>query len=176
MEIWKLLFAMLVTLALFIGLPIIFGTYGLMPPLNPKAIYILLVTAGGLVLKILFGDMISGEFEYQRHGYDLCIVTLGASLSSLSLQIMTDQDLFPGLQNARVFAGLASVVSSPISQRIVLLFGVFLLSCIMSLVTARVGMAIKKDSTKAKNSLRLLNFLIGSGVFGAYILMLITKG
>jgi hypothetical protein len=176
MGIWKLLLAILVTLALFIGLPIIFGTYGLMPPLNPKAKYILAITAGGLVFKILFGDLISGKFEYQRHGYDLCIVTLGASLSSLSLQIMSDHDLFPDLQQARVFAGLASISPNPVSQRIVLLLGVFLLSCIMSLVTARVGMAIREETTKGKNYLSLFNFLMGAGVFGAYILMLITKG
>jgi len=176
MQIWKLLSAILVTLALFVGLPIILGTYGLMPPLNPKAVYILAITAGGLVFKILFGDMISGRFDYQRHGYDLCIVTLGASLSGLSLQIMADHDLFPDFPKTGVFAGLASLSPNPVSQRIVLLLGVFLLSCIMSLVTARVAMAIRDDSTKGKNYLSLLNFLFGAGVFGAYILMLITKG
>ena len=175
MQIWKLLSAMLVTLSLFIGLPIILGTWGLMPPLNPKAIYILAISAVGLLFKIVFGDMITGKFDYQRHGYDLCIVTLGASLSSLSLQIMTDHDLFPDLAKAKILAPLLSFAPNPVAQRVSLLMGVFLLSCIMSLLTARIGMAIREESTKGKNYLSLLNFVIGVGVFGTYILMLITK-
>jgi hypothetical protein len=172
MQIWKLLIALLVTGALFVLLPLILGTYGLMPPLNPKAKYILGITAGGLVLKIIFGDMVSGKFEYQKHGYDLCIITLGAALSSLSLQMVTQDDLFPGLQD---FFGLGTITANVQSQRTILLSIVFLVSCIMSLITARIGMAIREDTTKGKNYLSLINFALGAGVFGAYILMLVTK-
>jgi hypothetical protein len=174
--IWKLLLAIVVILALFVSLPYILGTFGLMPPLSSKAIYILIITAGGLVFKILFGDMISGKFEYQRQGYDLCIITLGASLSLLSLQITSDHDLFPDLPKARLLTVIASLTPNAISQRILLLLGIFLLSCILSLVTARIGMAIRQEKTKGKSYLSLLNFVLGSGVFGTYILLLITKG
>ena len=88
MKIWKLLSAIVVTVALLIALPYGLEKLNLVAPLTPNAWIVLFVTGIGLALKTVFGDLISGEFEYHKHGYDFCIVTLGATISSLSLQLL----------------------------------------------------------------------------------------
>jgi hypothetical protein len=176
MKIWKLLSAIVVTVALLVAIPYGLETLGLVSPLTPNAWVVLLVTGLGLVLKTVFGDLISGEFEYHKHGYDFCVVTLGATISSLSLQLTTDKDLFPGLPSTGPLSFLAGVSGDVLVQRRMLLFLFLLLSCVVALLTAYISKAIKDPNTRFKNALSLINFSFGSALLGAYVLMLITKG
>lgn len=177
MKIWKLLSALILTVVLIVTFPLILQRLGLIAALNSKAKFILGATAIGLVFKLILGDLGSGKFDYHKHGYDLCIMTLAASLSGLSLQLTAERDLYSGIPaTGWLRSGLESLTTDPKSQSTILLFGVFLLACILSLITARILMSIREDGVKGKNYLSLLNFLLGAGVFGIYIWMLITKG
>jgi hypothetical protein len=69
----------------------------LIPQLNDHAWQVLAVAAISLVLKVLVGDVASGEFLWYKFGYDNCILTFGAVLTALALQLATTKDLFPGL-------------------------------------------------------------------------------
>lgn len=176
MKIWKLILAVAVNCALFITTPFLLEWLGLVAPLTPKAGWILGITVVGLVLKILFGDLASGGFEYHRHGYDFCIVTLGAALSSISVQLTTDRDLFPGLSGLSALLRINLVTKEVITQRIFLLVAILLASCILALLTARISSAIREGNAQFPNLLSLLNFVLGVGLFGVYVLILITKG
>jgi hypothetical protein len=119
--------------------PFVLAWLGLIAALHPHAWLILTVTALGLVLKTIFGDLVAGEFHYYKHGYDFCVITLGASLSSFSLQLVSDKDLFPGLPSTGPLAIVAIIATNVIDQRKILLLLVFLISCVLALLTAYIG-------------------------------------
>lgn len=127
-------------------------------------------------MKTIFGDIISGEFKYHRHGYDFCVITLGASISAISLQLLSTIDLFPGITPSGWLGKiLVSLTNDPATQRLILLFVILLWSCFGALLTAYICKAIRNKKTKYKDLLSCINFSVGTGLFGIYIFMLITK-
>ena len=99
MNIYKLLGGVLLTALLFIPAPFFAAQYGLLSPLADKAVLILLVTTVGLVVKSIVGDVVAGEFLYYKFGYDNCVMTFGALLTALALQILSKTDIFPGMSS-----------------------------------------------------------------------------
>jgi hypothetical protein len=171
-KIWKLLLAILITVGLLLVVPYGFAQIALIHPLNAHAWLILSVTIVGLIAKMLFGDIASGEFSWHKHGYDFCIMTLGAVLSGLSLQLISDTDLFPGLSSIGLFSTFSQDV---LGQRRIALF-IFLISSFASaLLTARISRAIGDPNTHLKAALSLLNFSIGTVFLAFYVLVLVTK-
>lgn len=174
--IWKLLGAVLVTAALAIGAAYALEALHWIGPLQPKAWWMLLVVTLGLLFKLLFGDLATGEFKYYKHGYDLCVLTMGSAMASLCLQLQSELNLFPGL-SAVVPENLALALSDePVSQVRFLLFLVFLASCFCALLTAKVARAIKDGNSRGNGGLAVVNFCLGSAMLGGYVLILITKG
>ncbi|WP_122580700.1 hypothetical protein [Pseudomonas viridiflava] len=174
--IWKLLGAVLVTAGLAIGSAYVLEALDWIGPLQPKAWWMLSVVTLGLLFKLLFGDLATGEFKYYKHGYDLCVLTMGSAMASLCLQLQSELNLFPGL-SARVSEDLALTISDgPISQVRVLLFLVFLASSFFALLTAKIARAIKDGNSRGNGALALINFCFGSAMLGGYVLILITKG
>ena len=174
--IWKLLSALIGTVVLFVVMPNALQSYALMPDLNAKANWILLMTAIGMLLKILLGDLASGEFQYHKHGYDFCVVTLGASLSGASLQLVAGNDLYPGLSRMTSWLGLDKLTHDTVSQRLSFLILTLLVSCLLAFVTARISRAIKDKNASYPGLLSLLNYVLGVTLFGGYVLVLIAKG
>ena len=176
MNIWKLIGALALTSALFIGGAYGFAELGWIAQLQAKAWLVLLVTTIGILFKLLFGDLATGEFHYYKHGYDLCVLTMGATLSALSLQLLSEVSLFPGLQTAGPVALIQYLTSDPVQQCRLLLFAVFLVSSFTALLTARISKAIKIEAARGKNLLALINFSLGAAMLGWYVLILVTKG
>jgi putative effector of murein hydrolase LrgA (UPF0299 family) len=175
MKIWKLLSAVLLNGILFFVIPEALAYFKLIKGLTDEARLILLVTWVGLCLKLLFGDVVSDKFEYHKHGYDFCVVTMGTALSLFSLQLIAlkdNRDILPG---APTFSFLSAIAPAPINQRLVFLACLFFLSCFFSLLTARISRAVSEVNTQGKDLLSLLNFFFGSGLFGAYLFLLIAK-
>jgi hypothetical protein len=148
---------------------------GWISPLQPKAWLVLSVVTLGLLFKLLFGDLASGEFHYNKHGYDLCVLTMGALLSGLSLQLLRQDNLFPGLLAASPQVMATMFTSDPIGQIRLLLFLSFLVSCFSALLTATISRAIKNGGSKGNGALALINFCVGASMLGWYVLILITK-
>ncbi len=153
-----------------------FAKLGWIASLQPKAWLILLITTLGILFKLLFGDLATGEFRYHKHGYDLCVLTMGATMSGLSLQLLSDDNLFPGLQAAGPLTLAEFVSSDPVQQSRLLLVFMFLVSSFVALLTAIISKAISSESTPGKNLLALINFLCGATMLGWYVLILVTKG
>lgn len=173
-SIWKLLAAIALTTGLFIGL-----TYGLArinllnKPLDAHAGLILVVTIGSVIIKMLLGDIASGGFSWHKHGYDFCTMTMGAVLSSLTVQLTSDTDLFPGLS---LIGSLSAISQDVPTQRRLALFIFLIFSLVGALFTARISKAINEQRAFGTWALSLCNFSLGSAILGFYILVLVTKG
>src|SRR6266853_6997780 len=94
MNIYKLLGGVLLMNVLVVGAP-----YILVPSLTEKAWLILIVTTVGLTVKCVVGDVVAGEFLFHKFGYDNCVMTFGAALTAVALQLAAGTDLFPGLSS-----------------------------------------------------------------------------
>jgi hypothetical protein len=175
MKIWKLLSALIVHAALFVALPYVLSQVGLISPLRWQAYVVLGVTWLGLALKLLLGDLVSDKFEYYKHGYDFCTLTMGTALSMLSLQMLSTTDILPGIPKTGPWAIFEVISTDVVRQRIALLVGLFIVACFLSLLTARISRAVVDPSTKARNLLSLLNFAIGASTFAAYLFLLLAK-
>lgn len=174
--IWKLFFAIVLNFILIIGLPYGLSHFDYMSPINDKAWIVLLITAFIVSIKTIFGDLVAGEFHYHKHGYDFCLTTLGASMTALSLQVITVQNLFPGVSHFVFTPYLVTFTDSDKAIAIAYLVLILIVSTFATFLTARISKAINHDSPRAPDLLALINFSIGTGLIGLYILLLITKG
>lgn len=175
MKIWKLLSALVVHGTLFVAVPYLLSRVGLITALRWQAYVVLAVTWIGLGLKLLFGDVVSDEFEYHKHGYDFCNLTMGTALSMLSLQMLSNTDLLPGIPNTGPWAIFDIVSPDVVRQRVALLITLFTVTCFLTLLTASISRAVVDPATKGRNLLSLLNFGIGASAFGAYLFLLLAK-
>lgn len=176
MNIYKLLSGMAITLTLVVVAPHVAVRLGWMPPLADKAWLILLVTALGLVIKSIVGDVVAGEFLFYKFGYDNCVMTLGAVLTALALQLAATTDLFPGLSNVAVLNSMPELSPDPIANRSTQLFVLLLVALLGTLLTARIAAAIKHEKARGQSFLALLNSVVGVSLLALYVLVLITKG
>jgi hypothetical protein len=175
LKVWKLLTAIVVIIGLAIASPYALAWCGLIAPIKDYAWSVMTVVTVGLALKIVFGDLVSGQFLYYKHGYDMCMMTFGASLSNVSLQLLADHDLFPGISTS---GPLSAFLIGPdhVSQKRNMLLILFILTILGVALTAYIARAITEPDTKGKDFLSLLNFALGSGFLGIYVLTIITKG
>ncbi|HVL07915.1 MAG TPA: hypothetical protein VM512_01980 [Burkholderiaceae bacterium] len=176
MNIYKLLLGVLITVFLVVAAPYGAVNLGLMAPMAEKAWLVLLVTAGGLIIKSLVGDVVAGEFLFYKFGYDNCVMTLGALLTALALQLVATVDLFPGLSNVAILSSLPAFSTDPVANRSTHLFTLLIFALLGTLLTGRIAAAIKHDNAKGKDFLSLLNSLVGLVLLGMYVLVLVTKG
>jgi hypothetical protein len=175
MNIYKLLVGALLTIILIVVVPFLAARFGLLPTLADKAWLILTVTALGLVVKSIIGDVVAGEFLFYKFGYDNCVMTFGAVLTALALQLVSRTDLFAGMSSVVLLRDLPTVSSDPIANRSVQLVIFLLLALTATLVAGAIASAIKKGTAKGPNLLALLNTGLGLLFLGIYVLVLVTK-
>ena len=176
MNIYKLLGGVFLTALLFIPLPYLAAHYGLLAPLADKAVLILVVTTVGLVVKTIIGDVVAGEFLFYKFGYDNCVMTFGALLTAVGLQILSNVDLFPGMTSVIFLKSFPVFGLGEAADRSIQLFLFLLLALAGTLLTGAISAAIKKNTAKGKDFLSLLNSIIGLLLLGLYVLLLTTKG
>jgi len=168
METWKLITGAIITCAVLGLSPFLFQRLGWVRPLQQNAWIVVLVTGFGLLVKLYIADRASdGEFLFYKFGYDNCIVSFGAILTALSLQLQSDKDLFPGLSSVTALAAF---------PRNVRLFLLLLAALVTSLATAHIAGDIKKNKLDDRSVWSFANAIIGTGMLGTYVLVLITKG
>jgi hypothetical protein len=178
-NIWKVLVGVVITIVLVAFAPHFAASLGLIAPIAQNAWLILLVTAVGLSLKALLSDVAAGEFLFYKFGYDNCVMTFGAALTALALQLLElekKHDLFPGLNAVVGLKSLPTLSSDPASNRSIQLAVFLLIVLVLTVLTAKIAAAIKHDNPGGQGLLSFLNSLIGTVVLGAYVLMLVTKG
>jgi len=164
----KLFFAIMLTIALMVGLPYMFEFVGWIGGMKEKSWLILFIVGCGLVAKDLVNDTANGEFLFHKSGYDNCLITFAALLTALSLQITSETDLFPGLAE---FTPL-SIIPSRVGQISVLL----LLSFTASMGTAKIIQRIEEGKAVERGLSSLTSTIVGLIMFSIYVLMLISRG
>jgi hypothetical protein len=175
-HIYKLLAGVAITAALFVGGPYLAAHYGFLAPLADKAAFVLVVTTSFLIVKSLLGGVIAGEFAFHKFGYDNCVMTFGAVLTALALQLASQTDVFPGLSSVALLQDIPVIGSTPAIRRSVQLLVFLLVALAATLLTGAVSAAINNESAKGPHFLALMNTGIGLFLLGLYVLLLITKG
>lgn len=176
MNIYKLLSGVGLTILLLVLAPYAAVKFGLMEPLADKAWLILLVTACGLIVKSIVGDVVAGEFLFYKFGYDNCVMTLGAVLTALALQLVATADLFPGMNRVAILNALPTLSADPVANRSTQLFVLLLITLLGTLLTGRIAAAIKHEKAQGPNFLALANSVVGVSLLALYVLVLVTKG
>lgn len=172
---WKLMSALLVNLILVIIFPYLLAEMEILNEIKDKSWLILGVTFIVVSSKTIMGDFISNKFEYHKHGYDFCVTSLGASMTALCLQLTSEINLFPELNQFPVFQPLTSMIDDPITLTITCLSLTLIASSFLMLLTARISKAITQDAPSCPDLLSLIGFLLGASVIGFYTLILITR-
>jgi hypothetical protein len=174
-KIWKLLLAALLHAGLIVGVPFLLQRLKVIDALKPQAYVVLVFTWAGLGIKLLVGDVASDKFEYHKHGYDFCLLTMGTALSMLSLQLLSEDDLLKGLSAGGPLVYLSKLSPNAATQHAILLATLFLITAFLSLLTARISRAITIEKSKGSDLLAMLNFSVGATTFGAYLFLLLSK-
>lgn len=175
MKIWKLLGAFVMDGALFIALIWVLSYFKLIPPIESAGRIVLAVTWIGLGFKIFLGDLASGKFHYHKHGYDFCLTTMGAALSTFALQMLSDKDLLPKISSSPMWPTPAGTLAESIRRSDDVLGALFIVASLFALLTASICREIEQPDTKWKSVLSGLNFSIGAGAFAGYLLLLLGK-
>jgi hypothetical protein len=176
MNIYKLLGGALLTFCFIVGAPFLAAHFALLAPLAQKAWLILIVTAGGLVAKSVIGDVVAGEFLFYKFGYDNCLMTFGAVLTALALQLVAATDLFPGLNSVVFLRDIPAISADPIANRSLQLLVFLLMALVATLITGRIATSIKDKTAKGPEFLAFLNTGVGLLFLALYVLVLVTKG
>ena len=81
--------------------------------------------------------MVTKEFKYYKHGYDLCLLSLSAIFAAIALQIISENaDLFPGLEKIALFTPINQHFFNVQNRRLTVLAILLGLSCLGSVFTA----------------------------------------
>lgn len=177
MNIYKLLFGLLLTITLLIPGPYAAAHFGLMAALTKNAWVILLVTTAGLTVKSLAGYVAADGFLFHKFGYDNCGMAFGAFLTALALQIIAGGvDLFPGLSSVAILKDIPQFSSNPGTGRAFQLFFLLVASLAGMFLTGVISGEIKNNKAKKPDFLAFVNFAIGTALFACYVVVLITKG
>lgn len=176
MNIYKLFGGIFITGLFLVPGPYIAARYGWLAPFNDRATFILVVTAGGLVIKSVIGDFASGEFFFYKFAYDNCVMAFGAILTAFALQLSSRTDLFPGFGSVVLLRDIPQLSSDPVFARAMQLLVFLIIALMATVVTAAVAAAIKNKKAKAPDLLAGFNSLIGLTLLGVYVLLLVTKG
>jgi hypothetical protein len=122
------------------------------------------------------GDIAAGEFLFYKFGYDNCMMTFGAVLTALALQLVSTADLFPGMSFVVGVRSLPQMRTDPAENRCVQLFVFLLLTLAATLLTGRIASEIKAGRARGPDFLSIFNTIISVVFLGFYVLILITKG
>lgn len=114
--------------------------------------------SAALILKMFISDYAAKRFEWHKHGYDMCIMTLGTSLTALAYALASDE--FPREQLR--YLGL-----------------LFVVAMIATFLTAGNSRDIEKGATrnppKKCVSLKLTNIVLGIFAITMNLYVLVVK-
>lgn len=177
MKIWKLLLALAIDAALFIiAALVLFKAAPAGTKLPKLQIWVVVAVAWvGLALKIFLADVVADKFEYHKHGYDFCTLTMGTILTTFALQALGGQDLLPLLPAYNLASDPAVALQQTLLQRSIFLGVLFILSVLLSMLAARISRAVMDPTTRAPGILAFINFSLGVLAFVGYFVLLIAK-
>jgi hypothetical protein len=169
-----LFLSMIIVGIVLMGGPYVLEHLGLTATLKKGAWLVLLITFIGILIKSAISFLTTGDFRYDKFAYELCVLVAGGFLTCASLQITSDEKLFPGLEEISFLGFLSSVSIGVVGQHRTLLLFLFLVTLVGSLFAA-INVA---DTEKGKVSNRWTTGTFGLGALFlcTYALVLVSKG
>jgi len=140
----------LTALAMLVG----FRFLGNNPPISEGGWYALWGAFGALVVKMLVSDWGLKAFEAHKHGYDMCIMALGTSFSTLAYELSKDP---------------------LVRRRVVFLLVLSLFAFVGTLVTGGNSRSIESNTTKVPGMLKWVNIGLGSLAIALNLFFLVVK-
>jgi hypothetical protein len=166
----NLLIGMAITIALVLGIPYSFGYFGWWLAPAAKGWIVLSAACLGILAKLLASETATGEFEFYKFGYDNCVMTLGAVITALAIQLSSPDDLFPG------FSSLPKLgEQTAATNRIFQLIAFFVTTWLFTLLTARICGGIKRKTVNERGALALFSAIVGLLLLTSYSLLLAAK-
>ena len=101
------------------------------------------------------------------YGYDNCIMTFGAALTAVVLQLTSKVDLFPGLGSSRPLSFVSSLVDDTLHARSVQLFLLFGGALVATRLTAAISGAVRKAKLRERDGSHFLTLLSGQWSSGS---------
>ena len=102
----------LFAISVFIGLRL-----GLIAPLRKASVAVVATAMLSIGLSNMFGFYAAKRAELHRIGFQLCGLNLGTCLSLLAIQLLSSNDVLPGLAGSRLASAFDFLVVSWLSAR-----------------------------------------------------------
>jgi hypothetical protein len=169
----KLLTAFLIHGALFVGVPYYMEWQS--GGVRNGHLALLLITWLGIAFKFLVGDLVSGDFDYLKHGYDLCLISMGGALSVLAVQLFLDHGTLPGVEKSTIAPLLVEISDKAAKRQMIFLVIVFLACCCATFLCASINRGIKVPGVKYKALKVSASFSIGAVTFICYLFLVLWK-
>lgn len=169
----------LVVTMLFLGIVLVGGPYALATlrltgTLKASAWVVLVITFLGILLKSGIAFLTTREFRYDKFAYELCILVAGGLLTCASLQITSDENLFPGLAEVSFLGFMGSLSVGTVGQHRTLLMFLFLAALVGALFSA-INVS-DTDNGQTSAVWDIFTCATGAALLAAYALVLVSKG
>jgi hypothetical protein len=161
--------AIVLVVILFVGYAGVLTYYDLVS-FSIKSIYVSIPMLGGLVGTIIFGALASGEAPWSKQGNDLNLLTFGAILSTLALQIAESaKSVLPGFEHSPLWTQFLTDMNLGDRPAVFVLLALALvLSVVFCLISSIIEGSIHAEPKKNKPGKALLNCIMGILSFGFY--------
>lgn len=176
MAIWTLLSIVAFEVVALLIMPFVLHRYGYINLHGINTVLVLGATLAGMLLKTLASFAITEDVKYERQGFDFCALGVGAILSSISLQLISEKDLFPYLSASSIWRNLNVYSADVRQQRLIMLLILLFVSVIFMLLSALICREIHVRRPWGVPFLKAISFCLGATVFAAYVNLLIGKG
>lgn len=163
-----------VTIGVLLGVPGIFALAGLPGAPSSSGWWILFAACMALLIKLIASETATGEFEFYKFGYDSCITTLGATLSAGAIQLYSATDVYPGMAKIGYLPTFG--LKDDVRIRTAQLVCFFVVTWLVTWLTARICGGIKKQEIKSRGGKALFCAVVGPFFLFAYALILASKG
>ena len=160
----------LFAISVFIGLQL-----GLIAPLRKASMAVLATAMLSIGITNMFGFYAAKRAELHRIGFQLCGLNLGTCLSLLAVQLLSSNDVLPGLTGSTLANAFDFLPGGIVVQRAGLICFSAFISILTLGLTARIVRAIDYESPKWPAVLKLLCYAAGYAMIFANVLLIMGK-
>jgi hypothetical protein len=166
----QLTFCVLAALAIYAAVGVGLAHFDVIE-LTKRSLFVAVPILGGVVLMIVFNAIAgNGERLWSKQGYDLNILTLGAILSTIALQIAeTQKSVLPGLERSSVWKSFCEILNLEGRSIVFALLSLsFVLSIILTLASAFMSRALEAAGNARRPIVASSNYIVGVISFSFY--------
>lgn len=172
-SVWGDLFYLILPVVLFPGAVYLGVKLRVVEPITGADWLVLLAAIIAVAVTNMFGFYASIRAEVHRLGYELCALSLGACLSLLAAQLVSETDLLPGVSGSRIGDVFTVVPGEIVAQRVALISLIGFVSVVALGVTARIVRAVDHEKPRKPAWLKLISYIAGFAMLFTYVALLV---